>query len=761
MSHPGDSSKRGIHVCRDTKVTFEDDNGPKDYRQMLPSTAISSSQPPPGSRSKSALRHRSRKPDERGTTKELADFIRNTTPPPSNFMSTPSPSEEEHGKKSRRLPLWPFRKKTEKEEKKRFIKLPDSAVAGMTIGGHRHIAISIPVEYAHLQPVTCKRPVSSAERPDDSARPKEQTGAPPFTPGGDDSLSLPGPSNNSPTEGRRRGEAGKAPECRTVDTALTLRPAATPFQKGPADTTVATTDTSSNREQRHRRESIVRSRSPNTESLPGTSTRRPMYRDTLQKRPSTPESDCTDSSELIYSDAATVRIPTPQVMADLRNSSQSRGSDTGTASFHTPELGYLPLTISSRETMNAWDWNREDSPVFDRSRPQRHSTDELASPHSAFHAQDFRRHTLSALASLESPFGEPGSPQSLYVTPLSVMADSQPSSLGQSAFPHNSTITSEVLAAHNRRSYRPPTRGKWPAQRISGIPNMRDKNLSSAPCFSASESSLARPALTHRASAESIITNPYSTPAPRPAARPTACVHQELVNRYEDPRQPPDRELSALAERLERLEHANERLLSTLVPLFERIADHMVFSGRPSSSRAKRRYSHYSYPSRSDVSTHDRMRRRRRSRKLPERLESVDSFDFDGLDLDRPRVPHLRPQDGSRRNGRARRGGAQGAGEIGYGTEDGDGIHNLSWLRSDSGLDSRETLSSYGGRREFGQFGEFGVPDSLFPESVADDGSWRRPSTRKPRPQDALGENPAGLGSLESVMREVIRGAYT
>jgi hypothetical protein len=273
---------------------------------------------------------------------------------------------------------------------------------------------------------------------------------------------------------------------------------------------------------------------------------------------------------------------------------------------------------------------------------------------------------------------------------------------------------------------------------------------------------LARPTLSRRASAESFITNPYAAPSPRPAARSTGCTHREPINRYEDVRPTRDRELSALAERLERLENVNERLLSTLVPLFERIADRLVFTGAPSSAHARMGYGyHHSYPSRSEVVP--TRGRSRRNTKRPQRLESVDSFNnFDGLDLDRPSLPHLRPQNGSHKDGRAMR-GAQVVGEIGYDTEDGyDDDHDanhLSWLRSDSGLDSRETLSSdYGDRR--------GLPvpdDHLFPESVADDGSWRRlasTSRRQRPPQDAvLGEH-AGLGSLESVMWDVIRGAY-
>ncbi|KAK4236336.1 hypothetical protein C8A03DRAFT_17014, partial [Achaetomium macrosporum] len=560
-------------------VTVEDDNGPPDYRKLLPSTTISS-RPPQRGRPKSTLRHTAMAANERDSTKELADFIRNTTPPPSNYMSAQSSLGERH-EKTRRLPLWPFRKKSKKGDKKpnaapELIKLPDSAVAAMTIGGHRHISISIPIEYAHLQAATRKAPVSSAELPDESTRRKEQTETPRFTPAGDDSLPLPCHSNNSAGKGKQRGEAEPSPESRTADPALSLRPAMAPFQNCPADNTVVPTNTPPNRRQRLRHEPIMRHPSTGTESLPQTSTRGLTDPDTLRKRPSTPESYCTNISELIYSDAATVRIPTPQLAADFRNGPRALDSDTGTASFHTPELDYSPLTISSRDTMNAGDRNREDLPVLNFSAPysrsisQRPSMDELTTPHCTLHAQDYRRHTLSALASLESPFGGTETPQTLHINPFSVMAGAQPPSLGQTAFQHNGTITPEFSTARNRLSYRPPTGGKGHTQRTSGIPNIRNETPPPAPCFLASNPSLARPTLNRRASTPD--TNPYSNPSPRPVARSSASIHRELINRYEDLRQTRDRELIALAERLERLEHVNERLLSTLVPLFERIA---------------------------------------------------------------------------------------------------------------------------------------------------------------------------------------------
>ena len=76
---------------------------------------------------------------------ELIDFLRNHSPPSGNFMSIPddiSPEDRGRwyrlrklGKRSKSLSKWP-----------QTIRLPDSAVSGTTIGGHRHIAISIPLD---------------------------------------------------------------------------------------------------------------------------------------------------------------------------------------------------------------------------------------------------------------------------------------------------------------------------------------------------------------------------------------------------------------------------------------------------------------------------------------------------------------------------------------------------------------------------------------------------------------------------------------
>ncbi|TLD22404.1 hypothetical protein PspLS_07908 [Pyricularia sp. CBS 133598] len=97
--------------------------------------------------------------------RELGEFLRSKTPPPSNYMSrdndpAPTPALSELAKKNKKFSLKAVlaRKPARESKGKQIaqplqpIKLPDTAVAGRTAAGHRHIAISIPVEHSHLGP---------------------------------------------------------------------------------------------------------------------------------------------------------------------------------------------------------------------------------------------------------------------------------------------------------------------------------------------------------------------------------------------------------------------------------------------------------------------------------------------------------------------------------------------------------------------------------------------------------------------------------
>lgn len=136
---------------------------------------------------------------DRESLQALADFLRDRPPPPSNYMSIPDAGDDSWGPGGATGAAggaaggntpWGrinsvFRKaggggKTRgggpgsggrggryirptsrgqyhqqnhhQQQAPMQIRLPDSAVAGTTIGGHRHIAISIPIEFAHLGP---------------------------------------------------------------------------------------------------------------------------------------------------------------------------------------------------------------------------------------------------------------------------------------------------------------------------------------------------------------------------------------------------------------------------------------------------------------------------------------------------------------------------------------------------------------------------------------------------------------------------------
>ncbi|KAK8048701.1 hypothetical protein PG994_010431 [Apiospora phragmitis] len=96
--------------------------------------------------------------EETGRENDLLDMLEflRRTPPPDNYMSVPdnfsaSSAEDEKWKSKFKF----FRSKRKARRKRRktpIIRLPDTAIAGQTTGGHRHIAISIPLEYSHFGP---------------------------------------------------------------------------------------------------------------------------------------------------------------------------------------------------------------------------------------------------------------------------------------------------------------------------------------------------------------------------------------------------------------------------------------------------------------------------------------------------------------------------------------------------------------------------------------------------------------------------------
>lgn len=75
----------------------------------------------------------------------LVDFLKNHPPPPDNFMSIPYDGDDDgRGRWSKIRKI--ARRSKSMPRQPQHIRLPDSAVAGVTTGGHRHIAISIPLD---------------------------------------------------------------------------------------------------------------------------------------------------------------------------------------------------------------------------------------------------------------------------------------------------------------------------------------------------------------------------------------------------------------------------------------------------------------------------------------------------------------------------------------------------------------------------------------------------------------------------------------
>ena len=76
---------------------------------------------------------------------DLVDFLKNHAPPRDNFMSIPEDGTDDERRKWLKWAKIPKRSKSAARNPPP-IRLPDTAVSGTTTGGHRHIAITIPLD---------------------------------------------------------------------------------------------------------------------------------------------------------------------------------------------------------------------------------------------------------------------------------------------------------------------------------------------------------------------------------------------------------------------------------------------------------------------------------------------------------------------------------------------------------------------------------------------------------------------------------------
>ncbi|KAK4247780.1 hypothetical protein C7999DRAFT_31727 [Corynascus novoguineensis] len=466
----------GIRVRRNTMVTVEGGRVPN-HHDLLPVTTVieSNSAPQVSDRPKSShcpprtsdfltevtrsdsLSQWRKRMRERNTTRELIDFFRETLPPPGNLMSTPDSFEETPPKRRKRLSLWPFGKRHQrhKKTKRGLIRLPDSAVAGTTTGGHRHIAISIPVEHAHLgleaeepEMPTAKlseKPLQEHRSGNEPAGPEAQSREDVYDTGA--RAEFPSPSDIE------AGVAGKAERCAgdgnvaqdrvTYSTVghqnmnATSTPDMDKLPTGSHDANAALMDLWPRHNRDSRRRLIARRRSPQGRR---TSIKRRSIDLQLLRRPSTPESFFTTTSEFICSDAVTIHIPSPRsapgCAGDIRHVTDT---DAETKSYHTPERTASPVAVHDRDRADVDSHSESNSSLqFNFSAPYNPSTSRTSSIHEptvssilSWPEQPHQPLAVSSNISLEPFLPSSPSAPSLHITPILTVADLQPSPPGR------------------------------------------------------------------------------------------------------------------------------------------------------------------------------------------------------------------------------------------------------------------------------------------------------------------------------------------
>ncbi|KAL2183397.1 hypothetical protein L209DRAFT_745969 [Thermothelomyces heterothallicus CBS 203.75] len=171
----------GIRVRRDTTVTVECGQASNPDRSSPVTTTVESS---------SASLQESERPRSLPVRAGPSDFFtkvlrsdslsqrrrkKRNDVPPGGPMSVPDALEEQCPRSHKRFSFWSLRRKKgyrpNNESKKGLMAMPDSAVAATTIGGHRHIAISMPTEDMHPRPPAhCEPKVPPASLPDEPLR---------------------------------------------------------------------------------------------------------------------------------------------------------------------------------------------------------------------------------------------------------------------------------------------------------------------------------------------------------------------------------------------------------------------------------------------------------------------------------------------------------------------------------------------------------------------------------------------------------------
>jgi hypothetical protein len=360
--------------------------------------------------------------------KKFIGLFRNKSPRLENYKSTLDMPDGGAKKRGRLFSLWSFRKKHKPKEgfasQRGRIRLPDSAVAGTTTEGHRHIAISIPIEHAHLEPAVHKpniptaRPVGELDQEDgregrsEYSEKHRRSETPSITDSGP----------RFPLRNPTGLDNPASPRSVVATSTRELEPL-----KGSASTDTYPTNPWSEQRQATRPQ-LARDRSTERGMLPNAG--RSMDRQLLRNSSSS-ESFYTTTSELISSDAVTVCIPSSEPL----DSQNALAFETCTDRHSTVEPTPSHTTIDGRDTRKGASTGENSSQGFNFSAPDNECssrTSSIPEPNwpsfSSNTAASYQPHVLSNITSLESLLPSSLDSRALHVVPIMTVVDIKPSS---------------------------------------------------------------------------------------------------------------------------------------------------------------------------------------------------------------------------------------------------------------------------------------------------------------------------------------------
>ncbi|KAK0668594.1 hypothetical protein QBC41DRAFT_225906 [Cercophora samala] len=608
----------GIRVQRETVIVVEDSPHLRNRRDGSPATTINSndleemdSQISQYSRPKTfrklsnassiltdifrpdtdedVLRRKIKRANDRDSSRDLIEFLRNTSPPPQNFMSIPDTFDSPPVPKKKRRPFWSFWKKRVKRGKKKdarlasggVIRLPDTAVAGRTTGGHRHIAISIPVEYDHLDELT-QEPTPP---PSDDERAGPVTVLPPVVE----------EEKRESIESVASGTTTSSTSAKSEELFSMLPSPESPMERLSTDRVLSAAEPIAQGGTGSRTHSRPPSRMANNSvgahsmiTIPSPHELTPLPKGSISDFVpvdntivnTRPQTDASMEENRLE------RKPTKEsfytVMSDPRSPAAEHHPTMGTQhdsiAAHTSNMSLRRRTMAAiQDPLDAENSETEDIPSTRYCTPM--------SPHPL----SFQSRVASIFPPLEpfSPLLPKPKPSCTFrITPIMTVVDVQPVSARQSPAPR----LKEQRSLVSKKSIVFPLR--TPEIHITGsdmpsYPHHHRPKVRHMPSFSDMRSKasvehliLARhssfvPTVSTRTSYSTLPTRPPTACSFRhspPAAVPRSESHQNLIRQYEEIRYTHDHEIEVLVQRLDRLESVNNRWLNTVIPLIERLA---------------------------------------------------------------------------------------------------------------------------------------------------------------------------------------------